>query len=56
MNNEASEISTSPTKGKRPEIEDYDILNCLGWGAFGKVYKTIKKATNKEYALKVFFY
>ena len=34
-------------------IDDYEIKNKLGEGAFGKVYMCIDKATNKEVAIKM---
>ena len=34
-------------------IEDYEIRNKLGEGAFGKVYMCIDKAYGKEVAIKI---
>lgn len=42
------------------EIDDhildiYDVKNFLGSGAYGHVWRVIKRKTNKEYALKKIF-
>jgi serine/threonine protein kinase len=34
-------------------FKSFDIIELLGHGAFGKVFKCLKKGTEKEYAMKV---
>lgn len=36
-------------------LSDYLLLNVLGSGSFGKVYKAVCKETKKECAIKVLF-
>ena len=44
----------SPSRHKKcSELKDFDIVELLGSGAFGKVYKTIHLSTKHEFALKI---
>lgn len=36
------------------ELFDFQILNYIAQGSFGKVYYALEKKTNKEVAIKVF--
>ena len=37
---------------KLSNLRDFDVVNKLGEGAFGQVFKVKRKADGKEYALK----
>eukprot|EP01097_Dermamoeba_algensis_P009991 TRINITY_DN71_c0_g1_i6.p1 TRINITY_DN71_c0_g1~~TRINITY_DN71_c0_g1_i6.p1 ORF type:complete len:288 (-),score=58.99 TRINITY_DN71_c0_g1_i6:395-1258(-) len=48
--------AAQPSMQKEPEkvtIEDFDLLNVIGRGSFGKVFQVRKKNTGKIFALKV---
>lgn len=58
MNN-ISESSLSPPRLKQKafsEIKDFDLLACIGSGAFGKVYNAKDNINKMEFALKVIFF
>ena len=38
------------------ELHDYQILDYIGQGSFGKVYYALEKKTSHEVAIKVFFF
>ena len=39
-------------EAKQSTLRDFDVLNKLGEGAFGQVFKVKRKVDGKEYALK----
>ncbi len=43
-------------ENKQSTLADFNVQNKLGEGAFGQVYKVIRKADGKEYALKKVYY
>jgi serine/threonine protein kinase len=36
-----------------PKIRNYNILECIGYGGFGQVYRAVKRGGTEEVALKV---
>lgn len=39
-------------EAKQSSLRDFEVLNKLGEGAFGQVFKVKRKVDGKEYALK----
>ena len=39
-------------EGNQSNLRDFDVLNKLGEGAFGQVFKVKRKKDGKQYALK----
>jgi len=48
-----SKASITPKAAERVGVEDFDLLNLVGKGSFGKVMQVRKKDTGKIYAMKV---
>lgn len=38
-----------------PQLDDYTLKECIGFGSFGEVYKIYDEKKQKDYAIKVFF-
>jgi len=47
------ESSKSPPASEKVSLEDFELLNVIGKGSFGKVIQVRKKDTGKIYAMKV---
>jgi len=47
------EKASGVVKGEKVSVEDFDLINLVGKGSFGKVMQVRKKSTGKIYAMKV---
>jgi serine/threonine protein kinase len=47
------EKNSGVVKGEKVSVEDFDLLNLVGKGSFGKVMQVRKKSNGKIYAMKV---
>jgi hypothetical protein len=53
LNNIKEKASKSVPDDAKLTVEDFDLLNVIGKGSFGKVMQVKKKDTQKIYAMKV---